>query len=267
MIHNTIEFKGKRINYQDEGHGEIVLVLLHGFMNNLNVWQKYILEYMHSIRVIAIDLIGHGDSEVVEEVSTMELQAEMIKAVLDHANVRYCVMVGHSMGGMITLAFAEKYPNYLKGFCLLHSQAMGDNPKGKENRIRSCKLINDNRLKFIIDFIPNLFAKDNISKCASEIEELKDIALNTPREGIIAAQMGMIERRDRQDILEGSNVPILFIIGKEDVRADVLTVLAQASLPKFSETMILNTGHMSFIEEENIIKQRLMSFTKMCFSI
>ena len=267
MIHRTIEFQGKRMNYQDEGSGKQVLVLLHGFMNSLKVWQRFVLEYMHYIRVITIDLIGHGDSEVVGEVSSMELQADMIKAVLDNANVRQCVMVGHSMGGMITLAFAEKYPDYLKGFCLLHSQAMSDNPKGIENRKRACHVVSENRLKYVVDFIPNLFAKKNVSKCASEIEELKEIAMATSKEGIIAAQMGMIERKDRQDVLEQSKVPILFIIGKDDIRIDVLNVLAQASLADFSEIMILNSGHMSFIEEEEVIKQRLLSFTKMCFSI
>ena len=267
MIHRTIEFHGKTINFQDEGSSDEVLVLLHGFMNNLEVWKNFVLDYMRSIRVVAIDLIGHGESDVVEDVSSMELQAEAIKAVLDSLNVSKCVMVGHSMGGMITLAFAEKYPEYLKGFCLLHSQAMSDNPKGIENRKRACKLINDDKLKYIVDFIPNLFAKDNIAKCASEIEDLKDIAISTKKEGIVAAQLGMIERRDRQDVLSSSTVPVLFIAGSQDIRIDILNIMAQATLPKFSETMLLDCGHMSFIEEEKIIKQRLLSFTKMCFSL
>jgi pimeloyl-ACP methyl ester carboxylesterase len=266
MIHHTITFKGKRINYQDEGKGENTLVLLHGFMNDLRVWQDYVLSYMNEIRVIAIDLIGHGESEVVDEISTMEEQADMVKEVLDKCDIKKCVMCGHSMGGFITLAFAEKYPQYLKGFVLLHSQAIADSDKGKENRKRACKLIDEDRIKYIVDFIPNLFAKENRTRFSSEIEDIKDMALNTSKEGIIAAQMGMLERKSRIDVLEKSKVPILFIIGKEDPRIELESIYAQATLPDISETLLLGScGHMSFIEQKEIIKRRLLDFTNSCF--
>lgn len=267
MIYNTLLFKGKKINYRCEGEGEKTLVLLHGFMNNLCVWDKYFSAYRDKMRVVAIDLIGHGESEVVEEISSMELQSEMIKEVLNTLNIKSCVMVGHSMGGMITLCFAEKYPEYLKGYCLLHSSALADNPKGIENRKRACKIVNENKLKYIVDFIPNLFAEENVDKFANEINTLKDIALSTPKEGIIAAQLGMIERTDRRVVLGLSKVPVLFIVGKKDVRADVLSVLATSVLPKHAEVLLLSCGHMSFIEEEKIIKIRLLSFVDMCFDL
>ena len=267
MIHHTFEFNGKRINYQDEGTGEITLVLLHGFMNDLQVWQRIVLNYMNKIRVIAVDLIGHGESEYFDEPSTMELQADMIKSLLDLLDIKKIVLCGHSMGGMITLAFAEKYPQYLKGFCLMNSQAMSDGEKGINNRLRACELIDKDRIKYIVDFIPNLFSKQNRTKFASEIEDLKGIALNTKKEGIIAAQKGMIQRRNRCDVLEKSLCPVLFIDGKEDIRIDLDVLYAQAALPKYSSTLVLPTGHMSFIEDEFIVKRRLLEFTKNCFDL
>ena len=266
MLHHTFEFRGKQINYQDEGKGENVWVLLHGYMNSLEVWKYFVLEYMNFMRVITVDLIGHGDSETVEEVSSMELQAEMIKALLDKLNIRHCVMCGHSMGGMITLAFAELYPDMLKGYCLMNSQAFADTEKGRNNRLCACELINEDRIKFIVDFIPNLFEKENRTRYASEIEELKSIAMNTQKEGIITAQKGMIERKDRCNVLSKSQCPVLFITGKEDIRIDLETLLAQACLPAHGEVMILPTGHMSFIEEELKVKIRLRDFVNMCFS-
>ena len=267
MIHHTFEFKGKTINYQDEGNGEVTLVLLHGYMNSLEVWKYFVMEYMNSMRVIAVDLIGHGESETVEEISTMELQAQMVKSLLDKLGVKHCVMCGHSMGGMITLAFAEYYPQMLKGYCLMNSQALADNEKGKNNRLRACELIDNDRIKFIVDFIPNLFAKENRIKYSSEIEELKSIALNTPKQGIIAAQKGMIHRKDRCNVLAQSTCPVLFISGKEDIRIYTETLYAQACFPAHSETMILPTGHMSFIEDELKVKIRLRDFTNMCFNV
>ncbi len=266
MLYNTIKFKGKTINYRMEGGGEQTLVLLHGYMNNLEVWDKFFQAYKDKdLTLLAIDLIGHGESEVVESASTMELQAEMIKEVLDANNIRQCVMTGHSMGGMVTVCFADLYADHLKGFCFLNSQAGEDNPRGRENRKRACQIINANKLRHIVDFIPNLFAESNVEKFSEEIERLKEIAVSTKKEGIIAAQMGMITRKDRQDVLESTNLPVLFITGRQDIRADLLTVLAQASLPKNSEVMILDCGHMSFIEEEKIIKDRLLAFLRRCY--
>ncbi|MBP3254634.1 MAG: alpha/beta hydrolase [Bacteroidales bacterium] len=267
MKHSTFEFRGKTINYRDEGSGNECIVFLHGYMNSLQVWEKYVLDYMSSMRVVAVDLIGHGESQTIEEVSSMELQAEMVKELLDFLHIRYCVMCGHSMGGMITLAFAQMYPQLLKGYCLMNSQALADSEKGKQNRLRACEIINSDKIKFIVDFIPNLFEKENRIKYAGEIEDLKSIALGTSSEGIIAAQKGMIQRRDRCDVLANSTCPVLFISGKYDIRIDVETLYAQACFPSHSETMILPTGHMSFIEEEQKVKIRLKDFVRMCFTV
>ena len=254
MLYNTLKFKGKTINYRVEGRGEKTLVLLHGYMNSLQVWDKFFKAYKdEDIVLVAID------------VSSMELQADMIKQVLDELRIKDCVMIGHSMGGMITLSFAEQYPNYIKGFCLLHSTACEDNPKGKENRKRACKIINENKLNFIVDFIPNLFAEKNVEKYAEEIKWLKELSASTKKEGIVAAQMGMIMRKDRIFVLEQTKVPVLFVIGRQDIRADLSVMLPQACLPRNSEVMILDCGHMSFIEEEKIIENRFLSFLERCY--
>ena len=111
MIHHTLEFKGTNLHYQDEGNGDIVLVLIHGFMTDLRVWSSYVFSYMRDIRVVTIDLLGHGHSGWIEDTpSTTDLQAEAVKEVLDYLGINECVMVGHSMGGYVSLAFAEAYP-------------------------------------------------------------------------------------------------------------------------------------------------------------
>lgn len=276
MKYHTFEFKGKKINYQSEykyGYDSFLkedvptLVLLHGFMNDLQVWQSIVLRYMDKgLRVVCVDLIGHGESECFDEPSTMELQAQMIKELLDSLNIGQVVMCGHSMGGMITLAFAELYPQRLKGFCLMNSSATSDNEKSRANRLKACELIDSDRLKYIVNFIPNLFAEQNREKFSDKIDVLKQIAVNTPKEGIILAQKGMILRKDRCFVLSQAQCPVLFIDGKYDVRIDINNIYSQAALVQHSETLVLPTGHMSFIEQENIVSRRLYEFTVDCFS-
>ncbi len=277
MKYHTFEFKGKKINYQNEykyGYDSFLkddaptIVLLHGFMNDLQVWQPMVLKFIDKgLRVICVDLIGHGESEYLNEPSTMELQAQMIKELLDSLNIKKVVMCGHSMGGMITLAFAELYPQMLKGFSLMNSSAKNDNEKSRANRLKACELIDADRLNYIVNFIPNLFAREDRDKFSENIEFLKQIAINTPKEGIILAQKGMILRKDRCSVLSHAQCPVLFIDGKYDIRIDLTDIYCQAAMVEHSETLVLPTGHMSFIEKENIVYRRLLGFTIDCFAI
>jgi pimeloyl-ACP methyl ester carboxylesterase len=63
--------------------------------------------------------------------------ADCIHALLRHENISSCIMLGHSMGGYITLAFAEKYPLLLTGLGLIHSTAFADSEEKKKNRARA----------------------------------------------------------------------------------------------------------------------------------
>lgn len=266
MRHKSFLYKDIIINYQDEGQGDRVLVLLHGFMNNLEVWEPYILSYMKEIRVITIDLLGHGETGILGEEHTMEMQADVVKATLDYLGINHCVIAGHSMGGYISLAFAKKYPMFCKGLVLINSHAMADSEKGKENRDRMCQIVEENRAQFVINFIPNLFDEENKDKYSTQIRELQDFALEMSQEGIIAAQKGMKKRESRLDVLTDNKFPILFIIGKKDPRIQIENLFAQAMLPYHSEIMLLdNVGHMSHIEARVLVRDRLLSFTKMCY--
>ncbi len=198
----------------------------------------------------------------------MELQAEVVKAVLDQAGVRHCVMVGHSMGGYVALAFAERYPDYLKGLCLLHSHALADSERKVKDRKRMCEIVQSNRAGFIINFIPNLFAEANRETYDEEIKELQDLALNTSADGIIAAQKGMMARRSRVDVLQLSQYPVLFIAGRQDNRISIDLVIAQAAMTPYCEVILLpNAAHMSHIEEKALIKRKLLSFTFDCYAL
>lgn len=267
MKHRSILFNDNAIiNYQDEGQGDITLVLLHGFMNSLDVWASYAFKYMKEIRIIAIDLLGHGESSSIAETHTMELQAQMVKSVLDNLGIKDCVIAGHSMGGYIALSFAELYPQYVKGLCLVNSHALEDNEKAKENRLKMCTVIENNRASFIVSFIPELFYETKREEFYPEIKDLQEVAMQMEAKSIIAAQKGMIERHSQLNVLIEAKHPFMFIIGKKDPRIIIENVFAQAMLPAHSELMMLdNVAHIAHIEAKELVQQRLLSFTKMCY--
>ena len=240
--------KKKLLHHNVSGTGPAI-VLLHGFLGSGEIWKNFARRLSKTFQVITIDLPGHGLSGNSGIVNSMDDMAEAVHHVLKSVNTSACVMVGHSMGGYVTLAFAEKYPRMLKGFVLFHSQAGADNDVARTNRERTISLVEKDHHGFIKNFIPDLLDPENVQKCNKEIEVLKEIADKTPKEVIIAALRGMKNRPDRQHVLLNSKVPVLFIIGKNDRRIPMETVLPQVILPGHCEAVLLDhVGHMGFIE-------------------
>ena len=150
-----ILFKNTKISYSDYGKGN-VLVLLHGFLENSKMWNDFIPQFSKKNRVITIDLLGHGQTGCIGYIHSMELMAEAVFEVLKHLKIKRSIFVGHSMGGYVSLAFAELYPNAVKGLCLMNSTAKPDSKQKKENRDRAIKAVKQDHKKFVRISISNL---------------------------------------------------------------------------------------------------------------
>jgi pimeloyl-ACP methyl ester carboxylesterase len=250
------------LNYQVSGKGPAI-VLLHGFLESCEIWKSYVRKLKETFRVIAVDLPGHGASANLGAVHSMDDMAEAVRKVLNSLGINSCIMVGHSMGGYVTLAFAEKYPRLLKGFVLFHSQAAADSPEALINRERTIALVEKDHHGFIKNFIPDLFDPANVNKFGKEIDALKALAQGTSKEGIIASLQGMKIRPDRQHVLMNARVPVLFIIGKNDKRIPMEIIIPQTLLPGHSEVLLLDhVGHMGFIEASEKIYKMVKGFAE-----
>ncbi|MCF8298869.1 MAG: alpha/beta hydrolase [Saprospiraceae bacterium] len=259
-MYHRIEFKNDYLYFKVKGKGKPI-VLLHGFLESSNMWDEFSMDLLNSFKIISIDLPGHGKTICFDEIHTMEFMAECVKTVLEYLRIDECVMVGHSMGGYVALAYAEKYQSDLKALCLFHSNALADPPEAKINRSRAIAVVRKNHKGFISHFIPDLFAHDNIEKYKEKIKELQNDADNLTKEGVIAALEGMKLRTDKLNFIKRTEMPILFIIGKEDPRANLNTMFEQISIPKYSELLLLrDSGHMGYIEEKEMTVKAIMGF-------
>ena len=255
-----------KITYSKEGEG-IAVILLHGFGEDADVWKEQASFLKPYCMLIIPDLPGSGLSEFIKEkagnnYSTIEYYAECIKALIDFENISACIMLGHSMGGYITLAFAEKYPALLKSFGLIHSTAFADNEEKKESRRKGIELIEAyGAYAFLKNTIPNLFSvkfkKEHPDKIEALIERGKSFSKRSLRQYYTA----MMERPDRTDVLRNSEVPVLFVIGTEDVAAPAKDVLQQTHLPKIAYIHVLeNTGHMGMWEDAEKVNDAILNF-------
>ena len=251
-------YKNLNVHYSDQGTGNCI-VLLHGFLEDLSMWDRVVEVLKKTHRVICIDLLGHGKTENLGYIHSMESQGIMIKHLLDSLSLTRYALVGHSMGGYIALAFAEMYPEQTYSLCLMNSTALADDKEKQTNRDRGIRAVKQNRRTFIRLAIPNLFSEDNRAIFSKEIIQITAIALKMDAQGIIAALEGMKIRNDRSKLLETSKFPILMIISKKDPALDYNSLLTQSNLGKVKKA-IFDDGHMSHVENQVELIEELVKF-------
>ena len=240
------------LHHEISGNGKKPLVLLHGFMENTTIWDEMEAHLSKDFTLIKIDLPGHGKSKVYQEIHTVELMAEKVKEVIDALKLEKINLLGHSLGGYVSLAFAEKFPEILESMTLFFSTTVADDEEKKEIRTRSIAVIDENFETFVKTSIPNLFSNNEKDILEGKIELAKNIAKSTNKEGVKAAQLGMAERPDRTEILENLDAKILIIAGKYDNAVKTENLLKIIPEKTNIKTYVLDCGHNGHWEKPTI---------------
>ena len=240
------------LNYEISGNGKENLVLLHGFMENLLIWEEMEEKLSQDFTLIKIDLPGHGLSKIYSDVHSMELNAEEVKKVTDQLKLGKFHLLGHSMGGYTSLAFAEKFPDDLKSLTLFFSTYFADDEEKKEQRRKSFRIIKEAFRTYVNAGIPNLFNENEKDILEGKIDLAKEIALSTKPDGVLAAVKGMMERTDKTSVMEKFEGKILVIAGKYDNA--VKTDLMLKNLPEKTniKSYLLDCGHNGHWEKPAI---------------
>ena len=256
----TATYKNTQIAYTDTGKGTAV-VLLHGFLENRSMWDFFVAELAKKYRIIAIDLLGHGQSECHGYVHTMEDQADVVHEVLSDLRIKKAIFAGHSMGGYIALAYAELYPDQVKGLALINSTSRADSDERKANRDRAIQAVKKDHTAFVRLSIANLFSEANRERLKPEIEQVRSEALKTPLQGIVAALEGMKIRKDREVLLHFGPYPVLLVLGEQDPVLNYQESLEQTQGTKV-QLVTFPDGHMSLIENRDALLLELGNFLK-----
>ena len=253
----TLDYKGSKIFYTDEGKGKAI-ILLHGFLENSSMWQEITTVLALKNRVICIDLLGHGQTECVGYIHTMETMADAVKAVTKQLKLRKIDFIGHSMGGYVALAFAKKHPENIRSLCLLNSTAQADSEERKQIRLRAIEMAKTNYTALVKMGVSNLFAPTSNSLFKEAINTIKKEALQTPLQGYLAATEGMRLRENTESVLQ--SIPKrLIITGEHDPILPLEIIEAEAKRTQTPLTIVPN-GHMSYIEAKEEVIQALQDF-------
>jgi pimeloyl-ACP methyl ester carboxylesterase len=245
----NIDYKNSKIHFSVEGEGE-PLLLLHGFLENKDMWEELIPQLSKKNQVVTIDLLGHGKTGSIGYIHTMEDMAEAVYAVLKHLKIKTVKTVGHSMGGYVALALADLHPNLISYLCLMNSTFESDSKERQGLRLRAVKMAQTSYEQLVRTSFAGLFAPESKEKFMSKYNEALKIALKTPVQGYIAAQSGMAIRPNRFDVLNSVKGKKQIIIGKKDTLINE-EELSKSIINTSIELIQLSEGHMSHIENKS----------------
>lgn len=239
--------------YSESGasHLDAPLVLLHGFCETHQIWARFQRSLSRNCRVLSPDLPGFGESPLPTGNFELPDVAETLHDWLKKLNVPRCILLGHSLGGYVSLAFLEKYPHMVEGIGLMNSTAYADSEEKKHTRDNVIRFVEKHGVeKFIDSFVPQLFYSENREKLSIEIEELLSIARSTRQESLIAYTRAMKGRKDRLEVLRNFRKPILYIAGEEDSSVPLEDSKKQIrSLSNYEVHILKKTGHMGMYEK------------------
>ncbi|HZY80516.1 MAG TPA: alpha/beta hydrolase, partial [Cyclobacteriaceae bacterium] len=252
------------IHHRVLGAGQPV-VLLHGFCETNQIWGVFANLLSQHCQLLIPDLPGFGQSKLPPTPFSIDQVGERMWHWLDSLNIKKPVIVGHSLGGYVTLAMTHQRPNDVSGFSLFHSTAKPDTEEKKLNRDKVIAFVNKNGVApFIETYVPGLFYR----KDSPSIKDVYPVAYSTTAETLVAYASAMRDRPNRRQVLEDFERPVLIIAGEKDEIIPLDTLMDQAiQLRKGRLSILSDTGHMGMLESTSRSVEIVTQFVGTCAGV
>ena len=260
-MQKSLLFRNRLLLYEVRGKGAPVM-LVHGFTEDRRIWDPFLEGLNEKYQWMIPDLPGSGQSDYNETLHHIKDFADALKAIAEQENCAAFVLIGHSMGGYISLAFAEKYPQMIRGLGLFHSTSYADPVEKKETREKNIQFIHKyGSLPFVELSVPGLFSESFNVEYQGEIVKLVTRYANFKPESLVQYLEIMKKRPETTSVLKTISKPVLFIIGEEDKAVPLKDTLEQCHLPWISYIHILTrTAHMGMIENTLLCRSMIDRF-------
>ncbi len=248
--------------YESQGQGTAV-VLIHGFPLNRNMWEHQVRGLANDCRVIAVDLRGHGESQVVAGPGSMDAFADDINALLESLGIGQAVIAGFSMGGYAAFAFCRKYPGKVKALVLADTRPQPDAPEGAEGRRNTAKAVGESGATAgVVDgMVPRMFTQATIDGNKATVERARAITASTAPQGVIADLHAMADRPDSQPTMSQITCPTLILVGDQDNLTPVADAELMAEKIQGAKLVkIAGAAHLSPMEQPEAFTVALRDF-------
>ena len=250
------KFQNKNIHYKTEGSGEVV-VLLHGFLENESMWDEITKNLYKTKQVIRLDFPGFGESEYIEDLTSMESFADCTLQLLNKLNINSWSLIGHSMGGYIALELCKLFPRKIKHLILFHSSAKSDTESKKKDRDRAIKAVFEKKKVYLKTAIPFLFPEQLQNSCSEFIQKMITKANLLDPKGITTAIGAMKNRKNNCELVQSLNCKKTYIAGNLDPLLPIENLKKEAIANGADFIEIKNTGHMSHWENAEMAVEEI----------
>ena len=260
-----VSLNNTQIGYSDHGIG-LPVIFLHAFPLNRTMWEGEMLALLDEqrYRLVSLDWRGFGESDVAGEISTMEILAGDVVALMDHLGIEQAVLCGLSMGGYVAFACWRQFAQRIGGLILADTRPAADPPDRQANRENVARLAETQGTEAIADLqLPNLISDYTRQHDSSVETRVRQMINAATRPGIAAASRGMARRADSGDLLAGISCPTLVIAGEQDALIPPSEVQAYAGhIPGAQFVSIPNAGHLSNLEQPDMFLAIISSFLR-----
>ena len=223
---------------------------MHGFLGSGKLFNSLANSISQHAQVIVPDLPGHGYSGNLGYIHEMEFMADCIHALCRELQLEKVFLLGHSMGGYVALAFAERFPENFDGIGLLNSIPFADSEEKKLERSRAIMTLKSNHNVFLHETVVRLFSGEHLRTNKKHIKVAEQVARKTSQRGMIAALEGMKSRKDRTEVIKKNSSRVFMIQGKNDrVFSTEAKKKISLIIKKAHYFELEKSGHMSFLEE------------------
>lgn len=230
------------IAYERRGKGT-PLVLIHGYPLDHSIWNEVADMLKDDFDVTLPDLRGFGESTTVDIPYGMNEIADDIAQLLTKLSIEKAMIAGHSMGGYVALAFANKYPDRISGLALVGSQAPADPPERKEGRYKTAADVQEKGLSVVTPMTEKLSPDQKVR------DKVRPLIEQQSKAGVVGALKAMAEREDARAWLPDFKFPIVLIHGDADELIPVEK--AQEIKLAISNAQLLElpgAGHLAMME-------------------
>jgi pimeloyl-ACP methyl ester carboxylesterase len=255
---------GRIVGYDDNGSG-VPLVLIHGFPLNRMIWEAQWEGLHQHARVIAPDLRGFGESEMVAGTTDISTYADDVHEFLQAMAIEQpAVIAGLSMGGYIALAYARKYGAHVAGLILANTKATPDSAEGKAGRDKNIVVAQEKGAGAIAEgMLPKMFAPQTYTSNTGLVEQAKRIMESSTVPGIVGALGAMRDRPDALDVLSNTNVPTLILAGADDALMPMAEQEKMKQAARNSTLVVIpDAGHLSCMEQPDAFNNAVAEFLK-----
>ena len=268
-----LDLHGERIAYLDEGSGEAI-VLLHGLAGSSDTWRSLIGPLSRKYRVVAPDLLGHGNSTKPRTDYSLGALSVLIRDVLNELGITRATFVGHSLGGGIAMQFVYQHPDYVQRLVLINSGGLGPDV-GMLLRLASLPgaelvlpIIAAKRLLDPGERVWSLMRKAGIQSPRGEEmwRHYRSLSDGPTRQAFLRTVRGVIDHRGQavsalNRLNTRMNFPVMAIWGDRDAMIPVAhAYAAQQVRPDVRVEVLTDVGHFPHAERPAEVAELIDDF-------